>query len=56
MLNLISKDNYIIKVQSQEQAKVQAKTIEAYDVIIKALKEKIRNIILTRKNKRNPSE
>lgn len=40
MLNLTAKDNFTIKVQSQEQVKVQAKTIEAYDVIIKSLKEK----------------
>lgn len=34
------KDNYTIKVQNQEQVKVQAKTIEAYDIITKSLKEK----------------
>lgn len=39
ILNLISKDNYTIKVQDQEQVKVQTKAIEAY-VIIKSLKEK----------------
>lgn len=53
MLNLTAKDNYTIKIQNQEQVKVQAKTIEAYDVIVKSLREKIPNITPTRKNKRH---
>ena len=40
LLNAIAKDNYYIKVQSQEQVRVQAKTIETYDKIIESLKEK----------------
>ncbi|KMQ86444.1 nucleic-acid-binding protein from transposon x-element [Lasius niger] len=56
MLNLITKDNYTFKVQNQEQVKVQAKTIEAYDVIIKSLKEKNTEYHTYQKNKRNPLE
>lgn len=40
LLNSIAKDNHYIKVLSQEQVKVQAKTIEVYDTIIASLKEK----------------
>ena len=40
LLNLIAKDNYVIKALGNNQVKIQPKNAEVYSAIIKALKEK----------------
>lgn len=40
LLNSLIKDKYFLKVLNQDQVKIQAQTMETYDIIEKALKEK----------------
>lgn len=54
LLNAIIKDNYIIKVLSQDQVKVQAKTIEACDIINKSLIEKNTEFYIYQKKQDKP--